>query len=269
VPNWFGAGICICRIPKGFAGNISSVTPLPSSSDDTAFPAEKVAASVSLLREAVARFGRVIYSSSLGVEAVVLMDLIYANGLPIDIFTVDTGRLPESTLELLDRLTQKYGRPIRVYYPDAQTLQNYVADHGINGFYNGLELRQRCCHIRKVEPFRRAVAGYGAWITGVRHQQSEARASVSAIDMDSRYGIYKVSPLLAWTIQDIWAYVRAHQLPYNPLHDAGFPSIGCEPCTRAIGPGQDERAGRWWWELAESRECGLQPRTAPDSLSDL
>jgi len=240
----------------------------PATTAGASPPATKVAASVSLLREAVARFGRVIYSSSLGVESVVLMDLIHANALPIDVFTVDTGRLPESTLELLERLVRRYGRPIRVYYPDAQALQNYVADHGINGFYGSLELRQRCCHIRKVEPFRRAVAGYGAWITGVRHDQSQVRAAVQPIDMDDRYGIYKISPLLDWTLADIWAYVRTHKLPYNPLHDSGYPSIGCAPCTRAVEPGQDERAGRWWWESAESRECGLQPR-APGNLSDL
>jgi len=245
------------------------MTELPAPPPDTAFPSDQAAASVKLLREAVARFGRVIYSASLGVEAVVLIDLIFSHELPIDIFTVDTGRLPESTLELLERLGRRYQRPIRVMYPDAQALQNYVADHGINGFYNSLELRQRCCHIRKVEPFRRAVAGYGAWVTGVRHEQSEARAAHRAIDMDSRYGIYKVSPLLPWTIQDIWAYVRTYQLPYNPLHDFGYTSIGCEPCTRAVEPGQDERAGRWWWESAASRECGLQPRTPPGTLSDL
>jgi phosphoadenosine phosphosulfate reductase len=245
------------------------VTDPPATPPATPFPSDKAAASVTLLREALARFGRVIYSSSLGVEAVVLTDLICANELPVDIFTVDTGRLPESTLELLERLSRRYKRRIRVMYPDAQALQNYVADHGINGFYNSLELRQRCCHIRKVEPFRRAVAGYGAWVTGVRHEQSESRATSRAIDMDSRYGIYKVSPLLPWTISEVWAYVRTYQLPYNPLHDFGYPSIGCEPCTRAIEPGQDERAGRWWWESADSRECGLQPRTPPGTLSDL
>lgn len=245
------------------------MTSPPADSPATPFPSDLAAASVTLLREAVTRFERVVYSSSLGVEAVVLTDLICANELPIDIFTVDTGRLPESTLELLERLSRRYQRKIRVMYPDAQALQSYVADHGINGFYNSLELRQRCCHIRKVEPFRRAIAGYSAWITGVRHDQSDARATMRAIDMDTRYGIYKVSPLLPWTIRDIWSYVRTYQLPYNPLHDFGYTSIGCEPCTRAIEPGQDERAGRWWWESPESRECGLQPRTPPGTLSDL
>jgi phosphoadenosine phosphosulfate reductase len=229
----------------------------------------KVAASVSLLRDSITRFGRIVYSSSLGVEGMVLTDLIYANDLPIDIFTVDTGRLPEATLELIARMERRYRRSIRVVYPEAQALQNYVADNGINGFHRGLEQRQHCCFVRKVEPFRRAVAGYGAWVTGVRHGQSEARAGTADIEMDHRYGMYMISPLLKWTQKDIWAYVRAHDVPYNPMHDHGYPSIGCAPCTRAIEPGESDRAGRWWWESAESRECGLQPRRLPGSLSDL
>lgn len=226
-------------------------------------PQDKVAGSVALLREAIDRFGRVVYSSSLGLEAVVLTDLIWGNDLPIDIFTVDTGRLPEATLDLIARQERKYGRSIRVYYPQAANVEQYVAANGINGFYNSLEQRQRCCHIRKVEPFNRAVAGYNAWVTGVRHEQSTVRASTQAIELDERNGIHKISPLLAWTSADIWSYVRANRLPYNPMHDSGYPSIGCAPCTRAVEPGQDERSGRWWWESADSRECGLQPRRPP------
>jgi phosphoadenosine phosphosulfate reductase len=233
-----------------------------------AVPVDKVAASVALLWDAVSRFKRVVYSSSLGVEAMVLSDLIYTNNLPIDTFTVDTGRLPEATLALIERLERRYQKVIRVVYPEAQAVQNFVADHGINGFYQGLEQRQRCCYVRKVEPFRRAIAGYGAWVTGVRHEQSELRAGALAIERDQRYGIYKVSPLLDWTQKEIWAYVRAHDLPYNPMHDHGYPSIGCAPCTRPVEPGESDRAGRWWWESPESRECGLQPKP-PDSLSDL
>lgn len=232
-------------------------------------PVDKVAASVLLLRDSIARFGRVVYSSSLGVEAMVLTDLIYTNELPIDIFTVDTGRLPEATLELIDRLERRYQRSIRVVYPEAQALQNYVADNGINGFHRGLEQRQRCCYVRKVEPFRRAVAGYNAWVTGVRHEQSGARADTMEVEMDHRYGMYMIRPLLRWTQEEIWAYVRVQELPYNPMHDHGYPSIGCAPCTRAIEPGESDRSGRWWWESPESRECGLQPRKPPGSLSDL
>ena len=223
-----------------------------------------VADSIALLRDAVVRFGRVVYSSSLGAESVVMTDLIFTAVPQIDIFTVDTGRLPESSLELLGRIERHYERRIRVYYPDGRAIQRWVGEHGINGFYNGLDERQGCCAIRK-----RAVAGYDAWVTGVRSEQSEARATIQPIEWDERYRMQKVSPLLAWTEAQIWAYIREHQLPYNPLHDAGYPSIGCAPCTRAIEPGQDHRAGRWWWEDAATRECGLQPRRPPTTLSDL
>ena len=230
---------------------------------------ERAATSIAQLRDAVARFGRVVYSSSLGAESAVLTDLIFTATPEIDIFTVDTGRLPEPTLELLERIERKYQRRIRVYYPDGRAVQRWVAEHGINGFYNGLEQRQGCCAIRKLEPFKRAVAGYGAWVTGVRTEQSESRSQVQPVEWDERYRMQKVSPLLAWTEAEVWAYIRSRRLPYNPLHDAGYPSIGCAPCTRAIEPGQDHRAGRWWWENPDTRECGLQLRRPPTALSDL
>ena len=230
---------------------------------------QKVADSIALLRAAVQDYGRVVYSSSLGVESIVLTDLIWEHAPQVDIFTVDTGRLPEQTLELLERIERRYKRRIRVVYPEAPAVQNYVADNGINGFYHSLAQRQSCCAIRKIEPFRRAVLGYNAWVTGVRHEQSEARASTRAVEWDERYRMQKVSPLLAWTQDEIWEYVRSKKLPYNPLHDLGYPSVGCAPCTRAIEPGQDSRAGRWWWENPDTRECGLQPRRAPESISDL
>jgi phosphoadenosine phosphosulfate reductase len=147
-----------------------------------------------------------------------------------------------------------------MYYPDAADLEGWVAEHGINGFRDGLELRQGCCGIRKVGPFRRAVAGKGAWVTGIRRGQSASRALAAAVEWDGEYGLHKVSPLLEWSETDIWDYIRKKRLPYNALHDAGFPSIGCAPCTRAVQPGEDERSGRWWWERADSRECGLHPR---------
>jgi len=225
--------------------------------------AAQVEASVALLRRAVAEHGRVVYANSLGAEAIVLTDLICTQVPQIDIVTIDTGRLPEETLGLLDRLERRYQRRIRVFYPDAQAIERYVREHGINGFYNGLDERLRCCHIRKVEPFRRAVAGYGAWVTGVRREQSEQRASGQALMPDAQSGLVKVSPLLEWSEPAIWTYILAKKLPYNPLHDRGYPSIGCAPCTRAIEPGQDHRAGRWWWEQPDSRECGLHPRKRP------
>lgn len=231
--------------------------------------AAKVADSIERLQSAVRQFGRVVYATSLGPESAVLTDLIFTHAPQIDIFTVDTGRLPESTLELLERIEHRYHRRIRVVFPEAQRVQNYVADHGINGFYNGLAQRQSCCQIRKVEPFQRAIFGYNAWISGVRHEQSDERAEVQALEWDARYRLQKVNPLLDWSTAAVWSYIRQEKLPYNPLHDAGYPSIGCAPCTRAVQPGQDSRAGRWWWEDPASRECGLQPRQFPGSISDL
>jgi phosphoadenosine phosphosulfate reductase len=225
----------------------------------------KVAASLALLRRAVDTYGRVVYASSLGAEAMVLTDLIWTHVPGIDIVSIDTGRLPEETLTLLERLERRYDRRIKLYYPDAQAVQSYVREHGINGFYNSLGERLSCCQIRKIEPFIRAVAGYGAWVTGVRHEQSEQRAEAEPIARDERFQLPKISPLLDWTEAEIWTYIRAHQLYYSPLHDRGFPSVGCAPCTRAIEPGQDHRAGRWWWENPESRECGLHPRQLPRS----
>lgn len=216
--------------------------------------------SIALLQRAVADYGDVVYSSSLGIEAMVLTDLIFGFVPQIEIFTLDTGRLPQETLDLLDRVERHYQQRITVYYPDATAIEAYVRDNGINGFYLGLEERQACCGIRKVEPFKRAIAGKKAWITGVRREQSAERAKGEAIAWDERYTMWKISPLLDWTEQDIKDYVKARQLPYNPLHDKGYPSIGCAPCTRAVEPGADPRSGRWWWENPESRECGLQPR---------
>ena len=247
--------------------NNSATPPLPATAQAAApfSPTllQKIEASLELLRRAVRDYGKVVYASSLGAEAVVLTDLIWTHVPDIDIVSIDTGRLPEETLALLERLERRYNRRIRVIYPDAQALERYVQQHGINGFYNGLEQRLSCCNIRKVEPFKRAVAGFSAWVTGVRREQSEQRSQAQPLVHDEQSGLQKVSPLLDWSEQDVWDYIRARQLPYNPLHDRGYPSIGCAPCTRAVEPGQDQRSGRWWWEDPESRECGLQPRKRP------
>jgi phosphoadenosine phosphosulfate reductase len=229
--------------------------------------AAKVEASLALLRQGVRDHGRLVYASSLGAEAMVLTDLIWTQVPEIDIVSIDTGRLPEETLTLLERLERRYHRRIKLYYPDAQAVQDYVREHGINGFYNSLGERVSCCQIRKVEPFNRAVAGYSAWVTGVRREQSQQRAAAQPVARDERTGLQKYSPLLEWTEEDIWTYIRANQLYYSPLHDRGYPSIGCAPCTRAIEPGQDHRAGRWWWENPDSRECGLHPRRRPTAVS--
>jgi phosphoadenosine phosphosulfate reductase len=212
------------------------------------------------LASALERHGRLSYSSSLGAEAMVLTDIIWTHLPQIEIFSIDTGRLHEETLSLLARLEQRYGRAVRMVYPDARELARLVARQGMNGHYGSLEARLECCRVRKVEPFRRAIAGFPAWVTGVRHEQSAERARLRYEEWDAEHGLYKVSPLLEWTEAEVWQYIRGHALPYNPLHDRQYPSIGCSPCTRAIQPGESRRAGRWWWEQTESRECGLHPR---------
>jgi phosphoadenosine phosphosulfate reductase len=175
-------------------------------------------------------------------------------------FSVDTGRLFPETYDLIERVQQRYGRALRIYYPEADDVETWVDKNGINGFRDGLEQRRSCCATRKVGPFRRAIAGRGAWVTGIRRGQSSSRALAAPVEWDSEYGLHKVSPLLDWSETDIWDYIRKKRLPYNSLHDSGFPSIGCAPCTRAVQPGEDARSGRWWWERADSRECGLHPR---------
>jgi phosphoadenosine phosphosulfate reductase len=192
----------------------------------------------------------------------VLTDLIWTAVPEIEIFSIDTGRLYPETYELIERLQQRYQRSLRLYYPDGGRLEAWVGEHGINGFRNSQDQRRTCCAIRKIEPFQRAIAGRGAWVTGIRRGQSASRALAAPVEWDGQYGLHKVSPLLEWSEKEIWQYIRRKQLPYNPLHDIGFPSIGCAPCTRAVAPGADERSGRWWWERSESRECGLHPRGA-------
>lgn len=221
---------------------------------------QKAAAVRSLLADVLARHGRVVYSNSLGAEAMVLTDIIWTHAPQIDVFSIDTGRLYEETYELLEKLQRRYQRPIRLVYPDATALERLVARQGVNGFYHSVAARLECCRIRKVEPFRRAIAGFPAWITGVRREQSATRARTETIEWDAEHGLYKISPLLEWSEAEVWQYIRSHALPYNPLHDRQYPSIGCSPCTRAIQPGESRRAGRWWWERPESRECGLHPR---------
>ena len=227
---------------------------------------QKAAAVHAQLAAALEQHGRLVYSNSLGAEAMVLTDIIWSQPLEIDMFSIDTGRLYEETHELLEKLQRRYRRTIRVVYPDAAALEQLVARQGVNGFYHSLEARLACCRIRKVEPFKRAIAGYAAWITGVRREQSPGRAAARPVEWDAEHGLYKISPLLEWTEAEVWQYIRARRLPYNRLHDRQYPSIGCAPCTRAIQPGESRRAGRWWWEQPETRECGLHPRVPPAAL---
>jgi phosphoadenosine phosphosulfate reductase len=196
-------------------------------------------------------------ASSLGAEDMVLTDLVFRNALPIEIFTLDTGRLHEPTLRVLARIRETYGRSVRVYFPEAGDVEALVEKQGINGFYESVDARKACCRVRKVLPLKRALAGRAAWITGLRREQSPTRADLSAEAWDADHGIAKWSPLADWSEAEVWAYLRSRKVPYNALHDQGFLSIGCAPCTRAVQPGEDPRAGRWWWEHPETKECGL------------
>ncbi|MDE1981739.1 MAG: phosphoadenylyl-sulfate reductase [Betaproteobacteria bacterium] len=210
-----------------------------------------------LLQRAVAEFQPLALASSLGAEDMVLTDLIFRNQLPVTVFTLDTGRLPEPTQRLMARVREHYDQPIRIYFPEAADVEQFVAQHGVNGFYEGIAQRRACCGIRKVAPLRRALAGQKAWITGLRRDQSPTRTALAVQAWDEEHGLTKFSPLADWSQEEVWSYLRAHHVPYNALHDQGYASIGCSPCTRAIQAGEDERAGRWWWEHPETKECGL------------
>ncbi len=213
---------------------------------------------ITLLTRANSLLHPIVYSSSLGAESVVLTDLICKYIPTIDIFTINTGYLPKETLDLLTRQEEFYNRKIKVVTPNNEVVLHYVKQYGQQGFYNGITERKNCCDIRKVQPFKNAIKGYNAWVTGIRKEQSEERLKGELIVRDEKYNLWKISPLLNWKESDIWEYIREHNLPYNTLHDKGYPSIGCEPCTRAIKSGEHSRAGRWWWENSEEKECGIQ-----------
>ncbi|CAM8630959.1 CysH 3'-phosphoadenosine 5'-phosphosulfate sulfotransferase (PAPS reductase)/FAD synthetase and related enzymes [Burkholderiales bacterium] len=216
--------------------------------------------SLDILREAVAAGPAPAFSTSLGAEDQVLLDLISRSGLTVEVFTLDTGRLHPETHALLAETEVHFQRRIQVYFPNQVEVEDYVRVNGINGFFESRSQRLSCCDIRKLEPLRRALQGRTAWITGLRRGQSVGRSEVVELEMDSTWGLVKANPLAAWTEDDVWAYLRAYGIPTNPLHGRGYPSIGCAPCTRAIGPGEDIRAGRWWWENDEKKECGLHVR---------
>ena len=209
------------------------------------------------LEAIVAEFRGSAFASSLGAEDMVVTDAILSTGLPIAIFTLETGRLHRETLDLLERVRSHYGHEIEAFRPDPDAMARYVKEHGLNAFYESVDLRKRCCQIRKVEPLARALAGRNAWITGLRRTQSVTRTDLPLREHDPVHGIPKFNPLADWSEAEVWACIRARAVPYNALHDRGYPSIGCEPCTRAIRPGEDIRAGRWWWESSNAKECGL------------
>jgi phosphoadenosine phosphosulfate reductase len=216
-----------------------------------------VAATQATLERIVRDFTPAVFASSLAAEDMVLTDLILKSRLPIAIFSLETGRLHKETLAMVDQVKEVYGYDIALYRPQTEAVDAYVAQNGLNAFYDSVEMRKECCRIRKVEPLSRALAGNKAWVTGQRRAQSATRTSLMVEEDDPGHLTTKFNPLADWSEQDVWDYIRAHNVPYNALHDQGYPSIGCEPCTRAIEPGEDVRAGRWWWENPESKECGL------------
>ena len=204
--------------------------------------------------------GKVAFSTSLGAEDQIITQMIASIDTSAHIFTLDTGRLFPESYDLIDLTTKKYGINIRIMFPDATRVEEMVNSHGINLFYDSIESRKLCCHIRKIEPLKRAFQGLDAWICGLRREQSVTRKDMQMVEWDEGNKLIKINPLIDWTEEQIWAFIKQHHIPYNKLHDKGFPSIGCQPCTRAITAGEDVRAGRWWWENPETKECGLHKR---------
>ncbi len=204
--------------------------------------------------------GKVALGSSLGTEDQVLLDMMSKCCSNFSVFTLDTGRLFPETYELINTTSNKYGIPIKIFFPDHQQVEEMVNSKGINLFLESVENRKLCCYIRKVEPLKRALPGNEVWLTGLRKDQSVNRFYTRLVEWDENYRILKVNPLLNWTEKEVWTYIRGNEVPYNPKHDQGFPSIGCQPCTRAINPGDDIRSGRWWWESPEHSECGLHDK---------
>jgi len=214
----------------------------------------------SVLEAALTALGpdRLALASSFGAEDMVIVDMLAGIVERPRVFTLDTGRLPQETYDLMDATRRRYGIDVEVWFPNAIDVQSMVLERGLNLFYDSIENRKDCCGVRKVEPLGRALATVDGWITGLRRDQIATRAETPKIGLDvDRGDIWKVAPLADWNRERVWTYLREHEVPYNALHDQGFASIGCAPCTRAVQPGEDERAGRWWWEEPAQRECGI------------
>ncbi len=217
----------------------------------------KIAQTIAVLQQAAREFAPVTFANSLGAEDMVLTDLIAKHQPDISMFSLDTGRLPQETYDLMQKVRERYSVSLNVFYPDAAQVEAYVAQHGVNGFYDSVDNRKACCNVRKVQPLKRALAGKKAWITGMRREQAVTRGSLEVSSFDADHGLQKFNPLLDWTDAEVWKYIKVNDVPYNVLQDQFYPSIGCAPCTRAITPGEDIRAGRWWWEDPQNKECGL------------
>ncbi len=215
-------------------------------------PAEK------LLSWCFETFGsRVAIASSFGAEDVVLIDMASRVAPDLRVFTLDTGRLHQETYEIMDEINERYGIAVEVCFPDKRRLGAMAHKHGHNLFYRDISLRQLCCKVRKMEPLKAKMSELDAWVCGLRQEQSVTRNSICKIEGDHANGLFKINPLMDWSHQDVWDYIKKHKVPYNKLHDKGFPSIGCAPCTRPVGMCEEVRAGRWWWEDPEKKECGL------------
>jgi phosphoadenosine phosphosulfate reductase len=230
---------------------------------DTSALSPELAAKVDAVRVVIARaleeHGAIVFANSLGAEDIVLTEILGSEFPGVVQFMLDTGRLHEETYRLQQKVEERHQIKLEVYYPNTDAVQTFVRSNGINAFYNSIELRKGCCAVRKVEPLRRALKDRKAWITGLRRQQAVTRADLPVQEWDEGNGLWKLNPLADWTEKDVWAFIKGVGAPYNELHDRFFPSIGCSPCTRAITVGEDVRAGRWWWELPEFKECGLHP----------
>ena len=221
----------------------------------TATPEEAISWFVSEYPETVS------FSSSFGAEDQVITAMLAGINLHVRFFTLDTGRLFQETYDVMHITEQKYGIRFELFFPDAAKVEEMVKNYGINLFYESFENRRFCCHVRKIEPLKRALHEMKVWITGQRKDQSVTRSSADRVEWDEVNQVIKLNPLVNWSSEDVWAYIRLHKIPYNELHDKGYPSIGCQPSTRAILPGEDQRAGRWWWELPEFKECGLHKKS--------
>lgn len=219
--------------------------------------AAKVKALETLLARIAAEHSPATLASSLSIEDMVVTDAILRTKTNIEIFTLDTGRMHADTLAVIDAIERKYGHAIGVYRPQPQAVTHYVTVHGRDAFYQSVDLRKKCCEIRKVEPLKRALAGKKSWITGMRREQSVTRGDLPVQSFDAVYGMEKFNPLADWSEEDVWAYLSAYDVPYNALYEQGYRSIGCAPCSRPVVAGEDVRAGRWWWETPDSKECGL------------
>lgn len=206
---------------------------------------------------------KITFATSMGAEDQILTHMLVNIDPTVKIFTLDTGRLFPETYDLIARTNARYRINIRIFFPDWEQVEKMVNEKGINLFYDSIENRKYCCHIRKIVPLKRALKGMEVWITGLRRSQSVTRKEVQMVEWDESNGLIKLNPLINWTDEEVWNYIKSHDIPYNPLHDRGFTSIGCQPCTRAIAPGEDIRAGRWWWEQPENKECGLHLKGNP------